>query len=139
MNIRLCFALAAALSMFLACAQSSGSGGASRANSDLITRAELVELDVGNVYEAIQRLRPLWLRVRGGGGASQMAAEVVVFQDQAFLGDVDQLRRLGTEGIYTIRHLNRSEASALPGMASRGTHIVGAIIVSMRPPRPDGT
>ncbi len=132
MNIRVAVAIAATL-LLVGCASASSGGGDPRPDRSVITRAELNDVDVRNLYEAIDRLRPRWLLVRGGPRSFSMETEIVVFQDQAYLGDHDVLRRMGTEGVTEIRHLDGSTASAsLPGMSGR--HIAGAIIVSMRAP-----
>ena len=131
MPIRLQLVLAVALPVMVACA--SGSRFETpRTSSSVITRAELAEIDVRNAYEAVQRLRPRWLLVRGPRSFSG-ETDVVVFQDETFLGTLDALERLGTEGIYLIRYVDGPTAQAtLAGIRDR--HIQGAIIVSMRPP-----
>ncbi len=122
----------AALPALLACASGSGFE-APRTSSNVITRAELAEIDVRNAYEAVHRLRPRWLLVRGGPRSFSSETDVVVFQDETFLGTLDALERLGTEGIYTIRYLDGPTAQAtLSGIRNR--HIQGAIVVSLRPP-----
>lgn len=130
MPIRFQLVLAAALPVMVACASGSGLQPP-RLSSSVITRAELAEIDVRNAYEAVERLRPRWLVVRGGRSFST-TTQVAVFQDDMFLGDVDALERMGTEGIYTIRYVDGPTAQAtMSGIADR--HIQGAIVVSMRP------
>lgn len=126
-----------ALSGVLACGSRQGPGGISPSFSNVITREELQRLDVRTAYEAIQQLRPRWLQVSGGPRSFSIETEVVVFQDEAQLGNQDVLRQMGTEGIYSIRYLDGATAKAsLPGLGDR--HLQGAIIVSMRPPqKPD--
>ncbi len=131
MPIRFQLVLAAALPVMVACASGS-SFETPRISSSVITRAELVEIDVRNAYEAVDRLRPLWLRVRGGARSFSTTTEVAVFQDDMYLGDLDALERMGTEGIYTIRFVDGPTAQAtLSGIGDR--HIRGAIVISMRP------
>ena len=118
----------------LACASgSSQEQSAPSPFANVITREELRELDVRNVYDAVERLRPRWLQVRGGMRSFTMETEVVVFQDEVFLGNPDVLQRMGVEGIFSIRYLDGPTAKAtLPNLGNR--HVQGAIIVSMRPP-----
>ncbi len=133
MNIRLFATLALMLLVCSSCGPRP-QGGGPRTDEGVISRAELNEVDVRTAYEAIERLRPRWLMVRGGPRSFSMETEVVVFQDEAYLGGLDALRRIGKEGIYWIRHLDGSTASAtLPGMSGR--HLDGAIVISMRPDR----
>ena len=133
---------AAALPACFACAHGAGRGGSARGiDLNIITREQIRELDVRTAYDVVERLRPRWLTVRGGPRSFQTETEVVVFQDEAYLGNQDVLLRMGTEGIYSIRYLDGTTASAtLPGMSSR--HVAGAIIISMRPgeiPNSSGT
>ncbi len=117
----------------LACGPRSSEGGPKPSYSDVITREELQALQVRTAYEAIQQLRPRWLQVYGGPRSFSIETEVVVFQDQAQLGNQDVLKLMGTDGIYQIRYLDGVTAKAsLPGLGDR--HLQGAIIVSMRPP-----
>jgi hypothetical protein len=117
----------------LACASTPSEGGAARPYSNVITRAELQEVGVRNAYEAIQRLRPRWLTVRGGNRSFQLDTEVVVFQDQMYLGSTDALERMGIDGIYEIRYIDGPTAQAtLPGIGDR--HVQGAIVIHMSPP-----
>ncbi len=134
MSIHVHSVLAVVLTTMLACGpRSVPQTGVPRSDSRVITRAELDQVDVRNAYEAVQRLRPRWLVVRSGPRSFQMETEVVVFQDQMFLGNQEMLERIGTEGIYSIRYLDGPTAKAsLPELGNR--HVQGAIVISMRPP-----
>ncbi len=127
-------ALAIALPVVLACASTSSQGGtAMRPQSNVITRAELQEVGVSNLYQAIERLRPRWLTVRSMRSFS-METEVVVYQDQMYLGNQDQLERMGIDGVWEIRYVDGPTAKAsLPGIGDR--HVQGAIIIYLAPPR----
>jgi hypothetical protein len=130
---RLWYALAAALPIFFACAAGPRPDEAVRPRSDVLTRAELRETGATNAYEAVQRLRPRWLVVRSGMRSFSLETEVVVFQDQVFLGNQEALQRIGVEGIYELRYLDGATAKAtLSGIGSR--HVQGAIIVHMSAP-----
>lgn len=99
----------------------------SRVDPNRITRAEIVEVDVADLYEVVQRLRPRWLEVRGSrsfGGET----EVVVYQGQSFLGGPEVLRQFDPAAAESLRYLDGPTASAsLPGLGSR--HVEGAIII----------
>ena len=134
MPIRFQLLLAAALPVMVACASASSFEGPRPSSSRVITRAELEQLDVRNAYEAIDRLRPLWLKVRSGARSFERTTEVVVFQDDMYLGNLDVLERMGTEGIYSMRYVDGPTAQAtLSGIGD--IHIQGAIVISMRPNR----
>ena len=100
-----------------------------RRRPDVITADELAESGAADLYQAVQRLRPQWLRSNGarslGGGAS---GGVVVYQNNAELGGLDALRQIGIGFAAELRYLDGSEASnTLPGLGSR--MVSGAIVV----------
>jgi hypothetical protein len=132
---RVQYLLAAALPMLVACASSSSESEGEAAPSpysNVITRAELQDVGVRNAYEAVERLRPRWLTVRGMRSFN-VETEIVVFQDRMFMGGLDMLRTIGIEGIYELRYLDGPTASAsLPGLGGR--HVEGAIVIYMSPP-----
>lgn len=116
-----------------ACASSSGGSG-TNTRSDLLTREQIMSVDGANtLYEVVQRLRPRWLEARGGDRSFGLSTDIVVYQDQSFLGDVSTLSQLAPDMAYELRWLDGTTASAtLPGLGSR--HVAGAIVLSTRPP-----
>lgn len=129
-------ALVSVLPLLVGCA-SAGSGGQSPSPyTGPITRAEIQDAGVRNAYEAVERLRPRWLTVRALRSFST-GTQVVVFQDRLYLGERDELRRVGVEGIYSIEYLDGPTAQAtLPGI--KDMHVEGAIVVHMSPPEGGG-
>ncbi len=116
-----------------ACA-STGSEGRERINYNLITSEEIHGATAATtLYDVVHQLRPRWLQVRvartfEGGG------EIVVFQDQTFLGTPDVLRQFAKDAVHSLRYLDGPTASAsLPGLGAR--HVVGAIVMETRPDR----
>jgi hypothetical protein len=126
--------LAVALSSLLGCASSSQSNDNTPAPwARVITREELREAGVRNAYEAVERLRPTWLKARSGMRSFSVETEVVAFEGTLLLGTADALRRIGIDGIYEMRYLDGPTAQAtLPGINDR--HVQGAIVVHMSPP-----
>jgi hypothetical protein len=99
-----------------------------RRRRDVLTRQELLESGTTNLFEAIDRLRPQWMRgraqsnLRGGGG------NVVVYQNNTQLGGIDVLRTLNPEFAEELRFLDGPTASnTLPGLGSRT--VAGAIVI----------
>lgn len=132
MSGRLSVALILVLSLG-ACARPPQDQGLQPSYSSVITADELQQLSTRTLYEAISQLRPRWLQVVGGPRSFNMETGIAVFEDQAYLGTPDVLRRMGTEGVYTIRYMDGATAKAsLTGIPG---HIEGAIIISMHPPR----
>lgn len=107
--------------------------GATGHDQDRISREEIVESDALNAYELVQRLRPRWLSDRGGRSLT-MGTQILVYLDGARLGNTDMLRQVSREGIYSMRYLDASQATAeLSGIGSE--HVAGAIVISTRPGR----
>lgn len=102
---------------------------APRARQDVITRAELEASNTSNLYEAIERLRPQWLRPRGGTNFSGSAGTaLVVYQGNTQMGEAEALRAVNIEFAEEVRFLDGSEASnTLPGLGSRS--VAGAIVI----------
>lgn len=101
---------------------------APRPRRDVLTREELAASGTTNLYDAIQRLRPQWLR---GGSASNFSGGgqgYVVYQDNAMLGGLDALRQLSIEFAHELRFVDGTTASnTLPGLGSQ--RVSGAIVV----------
>jgi hypothetical protein len=99
-----------------------------RRRADVVTREELVQSGTTNLFAAVERLRPQWMRPRGftnfrGGGTA-----IVVYQGTTPLGGLDALRQLAPEFAEEMRFLDSSEASnTLPGLGSRA--VAGAIVI----------
>lgn len=109
-----------------------GDGGSSR-NPNLLTREEILGAEATTLHEVISRLRPRWLQVRGQRSFS-MATEVVVLQNDTYVGDIEVLKQMTPELAFAIEYLEGSRAAtSLPGLMS-GRHIEGAIIVRTRGP-----
>jgi len=124
-----------ALASVLGCAstQSDSDRNTPTPYASVISREELREAGVRNVYEAVQRLRPRWLVARGGMRSFSIEAEVVAFEGTLLLGTADALRRIGVDGVYQVRYLDGPTAQAtLPGIKDR--HVAAAIVVDMSPP-----
>lgn len=111
------------------CASTGGSSG--RTRSDILTREEIMTVDVGNLYEAVQRLRPRWLNVRSAGVGADFTT-IMVYQGQTRLGDLEILRQLPLDAAESLRFLDRSTAQmSLPGNWTQG--MVGAIVLITKP------
>lgn len=101
-----------------------------RIRANVITREEIEGSGTTNLYDAIQRLRPQWLRNAsqtnyGGGGT-----EIVVYQGTTQLGGLDALRQLAPGYVEAIRYLDQSTAmNTLPGLGSR--RVAGAIVLEL--------
>lgn len=94
---------------------------------DVLTTADLVRTRASSVYDALQRLRPQWLRPRG---PARIGYNVVVrvYIDNQPIGGLDFLRSLDPEAIAEVRFYTASEAN----MRFSGDNDGGAIVLTRR-------
>lgn len=119
--------LAGVLLAAMACAGGPGPGAPAR-DLDVITMEELAT-QTGTARQAIQRLRPRFLRVRGPSTIhSPEADRIVVYVDNARMGSVEILDQIRSEDITEIRYLNSADATSRYGMG----HSAGAIVITRR-------
>lgn len=115
---------------------SSAASATSKRSATTITAGELAESGAVNLYQAIQVLRPQWLRARPrtsmgssgsrSGGASSVDA-TVVYLDQSKYGGLAALQQLTTGGVQELRFYDGVEATNRFGSG----HTAGAIVVRM--------
>ena len=136
---KLVFAALAGAALLAACTPSATTGGTgagapstpgterSGANrrSNLITADEIREARVVNALQAVQSLRPQWLRTRGS--TSPGGATVEVYRNETNVG-MAQLRNIAANSIVEIRYYGSVEATQRWGMG----HENGAIQVITR-------
>jgi hypothetical protein len=100
----------------LGCA-SAGAGSNVRRDSTLITADEVIASHEANAYDAINRIRPLFLRSRGrttiNTGASEFAT---VFVDGQLYGNLDTLKGIPAPQIKQIHYYNGPDAVTRFGM-----------------------
>lgn len=115
-----------------ACASAAGSGAITAAGSgEVITAQELSTVSAGNAYQAIQRLRPQFLRDRNstslgtpnGSAVSDRGEAIAVYVDNSRMGSVDALQQIDIKEIQEIRRLSASEAMQRYGSRQMGTVI----------------
>lgn len=99
-----------------ACASSGGGGGSGGSDRNVISTEELSDLTGFNAYDAVQRLRPQWLRSRGGNLSDLPAT----FVDGRHFGDLNQLSSFNTADILSIRYLSAADATTLYGTGYPG-------------------
>jgi hypothetical protein len=96
-----------------------------RADRDLLTQADLRQLNSGNAMDAVQTLRPLWLHRRGHTGVGR-ATPVRVYIDGLAWGSADALGTISLSEISSMRYVGGVEASQRWGP----THSSGAILLN---------
>jgi hypothetical protein len=127
--------LGAALAPGLGCAGAGRTGGsepptASRAASRRVLLSdELHGVTAVDVYEAVQRLRPEWLRRRGQISIQDpTAGEVVVYLDGVRFGGPRSLQNVRIESVQHMEYLDAGDATMRFGTGHGG----GAILVRTR-------
>jgi hypothetical protein len=109
------------LALLLVGGCASGQAGRPASDPDRLTQDELADFQRGSVLDAIQRLRPRWLRARGAGSfrSSQGDFAAVVIDDQP-AADWGALRTLDVEDVDRIIYLSASDATTRYGTGYPG-------------------
>lgn len=97
-----------------------------KSSSTLITEDEIEHArpNVGNAYDVVQLLRPRWLgRAREmvtlpGVGTDARMAEIHVYMDDRDKGDVEFLKTIPAELIYSLKFMSMTEVGARFGPSS---------------------
>jgi hypothetical protein len=99
-----------------ACASPKSAQPTDRPNRSVITNSELPEGGTESVYDAVQRLRPEFLRQRPQGGSSVLS----VFTNGQLLGEISELKRIPVSSVKEIRYYNIEQAKNRFGMQYSG-------------------
>jgi hypothetical protein len=111
-------------------AVSSSATARPRKDANLITGDELASRSTLTARQAIEQLRPQFLRTRGTTtlGNAQTKDEIWVYVDGTRMGDLQVLNNIGVHEIREIRYLSPSEATNRYGTG----HVQGAILIVRR-------
>jgi hypothetical protein len=118
----------ALLMMVLSACAGGGEGPRTESHPERLTREEIVSAGVTNLYDVVQRLRPRWLEVRAPRTIVGMDTGVVVLVDRTYVGDQEELKRMGVEMAASMQYMPGSRAAAEFALP-RDRHIEGVIIV----------
>jgi len=101
-----------------------------RKDPNVITEAELSSRPTLTALQAVEQLRPQFLRIRGTTtlGNAQTGDVIWVYVDGTRMGQVDVLHNIGVHEVREIRYLNPSEATNRYGTG----HVQGAILVTRK-------
>ena len=107
------------------CASSSSANGTTRrGDRNLVTAQELEQTASTNLFDFVQRSRPLWLRTRGRTSVNNEGG-IVVYLDDSRFGGPDVLRQISPITVREIRFLDAAAAQQRFGVG----HTHGAILV----------
>ncbi len=87
---------------------------AERGSSDLLTRQEIAAIPADNAFDAVQRLRPEFLRERATGFGN--SERPVVYINGIRQGGVEVLRSIAASSVSEIRYLSAASASTRYGL-----------------------
>lgn len=116
--------LAALLGTFGCASSGTGDGGSTGGSRNLIVHEELTDPAIAplSALEAVERLRPRWLRSRGAAsGAGQTLP--VVYMNGSRYGELHTLRSIPVSDIEEIRFINARDATT-----RFGTGVAGGVI-----------
>jgi hypothetical protein len=118
---------ALALIVVLSCVACAGRQKSSRTNTNqnVLTGEQLIEAHFQNPRDALEALRPNWLKPRGPDSVNT-PSEVVVYFDNIRLGGVETLRTIDLHNVRYIQHFDGLAATARYGVG----HSAGVILVA---------
>ena len=109
----------------------SGSGRTGRSNTPargaVITAAELETTAQLDAYDAVRRLRPMWVRTRGPVSMT-LPVGVQVYINGSRRGHIEELRSFRANEIESITYLSAPEATTRFGIG----HSDGAVLVILK-------
>ena len=127
MRIRYLYLIA--LAAVIGCASAGSGSSSSRREPNLITADDIAGIPVTNAYEAIERLRPLFLRSRGKTSINTPNTQYpTVYVDGVRYGDIYSLRNILAPHVHDIRFYNGAESGARFGLQNTA----GVIEVKMK-------
>jgi hypothetical protein len=128
LNMRSIF-LGCLLAVFVAACASTNGTNTPRRSSNVITAEELAASSAKEALEAIELLRPQWLRTRGVASPASLQALVpAVYLNNQRLPELGNLRNFPAANIEEIRYLNSQDATTLYGTGNAA----GAIVVKTK-------
>jgi hypothetical protein len=99
-------------------------------NPNVIGASELLSNAAGDLYSAIERLRPAFFQTRGnatfGNGAG--TEELQVYVESMHRGGLATLREINAADVAEVRRLSAAEATQRFGTG----HTMGAIVVTLK-------
>jgi hypothetical protein len=104
------------LAVFVVGCATTGEAG-TRTDRNQLLADEIQTRQFTSAYDAVQALRPQWLRTRVQDGT---VANVVVYVDNTRAGGTGFLRTMEATAVVSMRYLNPSEASTRYGRGHSG-------------------
>ena len=129
-------ALLFAVLAVVGCASAAGTGTSSqtqapaRGDANVITLQELGTVSEGDLYSAIQRLRPAFFQTRGSSslGVATAPEAIQVYVNGSRSAGLNTLRQIRPGEVKEVRRLSAGEATQRYGTG----HTLGAIVVTTK-------
>jgi hypothetical protein len=121
------FVLAAALAA-AGCGGRAAAPGATRPDSRVLTREQMLERHFLTAMDAVQALKGNWLATRGRDSFT-VPSQLWVYFDNVRLGNVNSLRTISTRDVAYLRYYDGIEATARWGVG----HSAGVISAASWP------
>ncbi len=80
-------------------------------SANIITEDELAQAQEGDLYTAIQRLRPNFLLTHGATSLNLSNSVQVFLDNNSHLGDVNSLRQINTSDVKQVQYFSSTEAT----------------------------
>ncbi len=110
--------------LLVACVSSGTRSDSSPAPRGVLTAEILSDTQESDLYGAVQRLRPQWLRARGAARLSGGNLTVAVYVNDVRRGEVGFLRTIQLEAVQRVQFLTGTEATT-----RWGTGVAGGVIL----------
>lgn len=115
--------------MASACATGGSGPNEPQRNRDILTAEELAPLVQFSAWDAIQRLRPMWMRPGGIRNSANPAGHYpYVFVDGSPYGEMESLRGFRMDNVLEMRFVNATDSTIRYGGQYQG----GVILVTTR-------
>ena len=112
-----------------ACATGTSGSGEPRSDRNMLLAADLEPLSQFTAWDAVQRLRPMWMRPGGIRNSANPAGHYPhVFVDGSPYGAMEALRSFRVENIQQMRYVNATDATIRYGGMYQG----GVILISTK-------
>lgn len=121
------FLATAAAATLVACAPHTGATATSASRHNVLTQEELSPIGDLDLYDAIRRLRPAFLKSHGGQGVMSGMPELQLYVGSVRMQDLDQLHTILSRTVKEVRFLEPQQANARFG----GNNAGGAIVVTL--------
>jgi hypothetical protein len=87
-----------------------------RSSANRLVSQDILESGQLTLYEAVARLRPRWLRIRGNTTVQGAPSPIAVFQDNVLVGGIDILHGIRIENVKEVRWIRATDATTRWGM-----------------------